>query len=108
MARDTEPLERTGQRGFAHLGRAAAAEHVPAGHGLSREVRRDGTVPIEHLEAAHEAAVDPIFRREQRGPVDRDTPLRADRVAVTLVPQPGGGPLQALRAHPPSAYVRPP
>ena len=47
MARDAEPLQRAGQRGFAHLGRAAAAPHLAAGHGRrrSRRTARPGPAP---------------------------------------------------------------
>ena len=103
---DAEPLERTGQRGLAHLGRAAAAEHVPAGHGLSGEVRRDGPSRSSTWKRRTKRRSIQSFSANTARPFDRDAPLRADRAAVAQVQQREEVALRAVRAEPLAADAR--
>ena len=78
--------QRAIEHALANLGGAAAAEHPhPVLH--QRELGRRLARRCEHLEPAHEAAIDPVLETHHPAALERETPLAAERGAVAEIQQ---------------------
>ena len=106
FGRRVEARQRALERRRAELRRAAPAGHLLIVHAPGpREGPGRRAVGIEHLEAPHEAAVDPILPAPQRATAHRHAPLRAEGAAVAEVQQREKVALRAVGPQAPAAQA---